>query len=311
MVTPARLQPPPTFTGVRDGFTALTWLTAVGRYFNLAQISSTDQTPHAISYLGSPGPARWFDGSGLADTCDFKTVFTPAFKKEYIPHNFAATCRRSLTNLQVTTSFPDYLSTFKELLRALLTLSTDASAKATVNEFAQSSFIDNCPKALQQIIEGYLIQHPSATLSEIFAYAEQMDRIYSFKGKHSPSTLTSAPLVSSSLSPPNGPTPMDLDTIQISLHNMNQRFNRLEQHMGRSYNTPPTSTTPNSNHPGPLTPQERQHLMNTGGCLRCRQPGHYGRDCPRYSNTSRNNRRFNQVTVGHPAESGNASDSQE
>lgn len=32
--------------------------------------------------------------------------------------------------------------------------------------------------------------------------------------------------------------------------------------------------------PPPLTPTERQRLMSTGGCFRCRQPGHQGSACP-------------------------------
>lgn len=164
MVSPARLNPPPVFKGARDGFSALTWLVAVNRYFTLAKVEEADRTPHALSYLDTPGPARWFDGCGLADTCDFQQEFTPAFKKEYIPHNFAGNCRRALTSLRMTSDFSTFLLMFKDLLGALLGYAPDESAKVTVNEFAQTSFIDNCPLALQQLIEGSILKHPNTTL---------------------------------------------------------------------------------------------------------------------------------------------------
>ncbi|KAK3809690.1 MAG: hypothetical protein J3R72DRAFT_480982 [Linnemannia gamsii] len=220
MVTAARLNPPPVFTGVRDGFSALAWLVAVNRYFNLAKIKDDERTPHALSYLASPGPARWFDGCGLADTCNFKSEFTPAFKLEYIPNNFAGACRRHLTNLRMTTNFSTYLTTFKELLGALLGYAATEAAQTTVNEFAQTSFIDNCPLVLQQMIEGHLIQNPNTTLVQIFQYAQEMDRIYSFKPDTGPKTnssvIASAPIISS-LTPSSSSshaTAMEVDHIQ-------------------------------------------------------------------------------------------------
>lgn len=32
--------------------------------------------------------------------------------------------------------------------------------------------------------------------------------------------------------------------------------------------------------PSPLTPEERNRLMKTGGCFYCRQPGHVLANCP-------------------------------
>jgi hypothetical protein len=314
MVTPARLNPPPVFTGARDGFSALAWLVAVNRYFNLAKISETEQTPHALSYLGTPGPARWFDGCGLPDSCNFKDEFTPAFKTEYIPNNFAGSCRRQLTNLRMTTNFSTYLTTFKELLGALLGYASTDAAKSTVNEFAQTSFIDNCPLVLQQMIEGHIIQNPDITLIQIFQYAQEMDRIYSFKPdnghKTNSSAIASAPIISSftSSSYPTQPTPMEIDNIQIAINNIHQRFNRLEKNMGHNNynrNNNQNNGSRNNNHcnnngfrnnnnnnnhnngnPPPLTPEERQWCKDNNACRRCRQIGHYGMDCPIYGNNN-------------------------
>ncbi|KAF9936847.1 hypothetical protein BGZ65_001998, partial [Modicella reniformis] len=237
MSSAARLNPPPVFTGTRDGFSALAWLLAVKRYFTLAKIDKADRTPHALSYLGTPGPARWFDGCTLQDDCDFETEFIPAFKKEYIPHNFSGACRRALTNLRMTTTFPIFLDSFKELLGALIGHAADKSAKDTVNDFAQTSFIDNCPLVLQQLIEGHILQHDNITLAEIFQYAHEMDRIYSFKPDNTPRPNSSAigtasllPSFSTSSSQPTS-TPMEIDSIQVTLNNINRRFNQLERNM--------------------------------------------------------------------------------
>ncbi|KAG9063440.1 hypothetical protein KI688_004323 [Linnemannia hyalina] len=224
--------------GARDGFSALAWLVAVNRYFNLAKIRDTEQNPHALSHLDIPGPVRWFDGCGLPDTCNFKTEFTPTFKLEYIPTSFAGACRRHLTNLRMTTNFSTYLTTFMELLGALLGYASTDAAKATVNEFAQTSFIDNCPLVLQQMIEGHIIQSSDITHVQIFQCAQEMDRIYSFKpntgSKTNSSAIAPLPIISSlaSSSYSAQTTPMEIENIQITINNINQRFNRLEINMG-------------------------------------------------------------------------------
>jgi len=329
MVSPARLNPPPVFKGSRDGFTALAWLLTVTRYFTLAKVEENDRTPHALSYLDTPGPARWFDGCGLADNCNFEKEFTPAFKKEYIPHNFAGNCRRALTSLRMTSDFPTFLTTFKDLLGALLGYAANESAKTTVYEFAQTSFIDNCPLALQQLIEGYILQHPNITLPELFQYATEMDRIYSFK-PNSPAH-SSAPLVSSFVSSPSSSqaTPMEIDNIGVQLHNMHKRLDRWEKNMGRNYNNGARNYNNNNNnnnnnrnnnnsnnngHPSRLSDSERQRLINLGGCFRCRQIGHMGPACPIYGDNRNNNNRQGrwvfQLNAGDASESGNAPDAQ-
>ncbi|KAF9914224.1 hypothetical protein FBU30_002719, partial [Linnemannia zychae] len=215
----ARLNPPHVFSGKRDGFSALTWIRTIKCYFVLAKIAQPDYTPHAISYLDKEGPARWFDGSGLADDCDFETEFVPAFKSEYVPHNFSSVCRKAITNLQMVSDFPTFLANFKEYLNALLSNTSDASAKSTICDFAQTSFIDNCPKVLRTMIEGQLVKDPDMTLIDIFTFADKMDKIYHIQPDTKPAksdsfTITTTPAVSSSISPSN-PMAMDLDNIKV------------------------------------------------------------------------------------------------
>ncbi|KAG0247516.1 hypothetical protein BGZ95_008633, partial [Linnemannia exigua] len=199
---------------------------------------------------------------------------------------------------------------------------------ATVNDFAQTSFIDNCPLVLQQMIEGHIIQNPSITLVQLFQYATEMDRIYSFKPDTGPKTnssaIASAPLISSLASPPSSQaTPMEIDHIQIALNNINQRFNRLERNMGHNNNHNNNSNY-NNGHPPRLTPDDREWCRRNNACFRCRKPGHAANNCFKYNNNTNNKNNNNnnnnnnkppgrwvyQVTVGDSCESGKASDDQ-
>ena len=99
--------------------------------------------------------------------------------------------------------------------------------------------------------------------------------------------------------PRSEPSPMDLDSLHIAINNLTSKVNNLHRN---AYNN---SSRNNHPHPAPLTPEERNHLMRTGGCLRCRQPGHIGPNCPKYSNNTQG-QRINQVAVCKSPESGNA-----
>jgi len=295
MVAAARLNPPPTFNGKRDGFTALSWLVAVNRYFRLANIEDDDRTPHAITYLANPGPAQWFDGCGLADDCDFDDSFTPTFKEEFIPHDFASSCRRQLTTLRMTTDFTSYLVAFKELLNALLGNAADESAKDTIHDFAQDAYIDNCPIALRQLLQAHLVQDVNANLYTLFQFGEKMDRIYHFKPdtgskSHHPTYLLIHNPSSSSSPPPSNPslppgTPMDLDHLQVQFNNMNKLLLNMNRQINHNNNSP--------RHPPTITNEEKTHLDSIGGCYRCRQVGHMSRNCPTYGNSSRQNNNRN------------------
>ncbi|KAF9913946.1 hypothetical protein FBU30_002891, partial [Linnemannia zychae] len=176
-----------------------------------------DQTPHAISYLDKAGPAHWFDGSGLEDNYKFEEEFIPAFKAEYISHNFSSICYKALTNLQMTTYFPSYLAIFKEYLLALLA--------------------NNCPRSLRAMIEAELVKSPRLTLTKIFSFADQMDKVYSIQpdsksGKSNISPIIGTPFISFPKPLDPNPMAMDLDNIQVQFNNLNRQLD----HFSHSFN---------------------------------------------------------------------------
>ncbi|KAG0220084.1 hypothetical protein BGW41_008038, partial [Actinomortierella wolfii] len=54
---------------------------------------------------------------------------------------------------------------------------------------------------------------------------------------------------------------------------------------------------------GKITSAERERLRKIGGCFRCRRPGHFSRECPRFA-SRRRPRQLHNIESSDP-ESGN------
>ncbi|KAI1290492.1 hypothetical protein EDD11_009338 [Mortierella claussenii] len=311
MSSPARLAPPPTFLGERDGFSALAWLISLDRYLKLAKIAKEDYTRHAVSYLAHPGPARWFNGASLADDCDYEREFVPAFKLEYVPAQFANSCRTQLMNLKMTSTFSEFVSTFKELLQALLSFVTDGAAQTVAREFAQTAFLDNCPKDLQQMLSGHLLNNPDTSLSQLFTLSEQLDRIYNFAptpaariAPRSPPLVT-APAVTSLYGPPPA-TPMEIDNLMF-LANIGRQA--LTNYSFRPRDNTTSSTFSDNNRPPKLSPDEKTRLLQRGACFRCRRDGHMANQCTAFGRQQQQHRQLNNVATEEiSSKSGKAND---
>ncbi|KAI1286592.1 hypothetical protein EDD11_010610 [Mortierella claussenii] len=283
-----RIPAPFVFDGKRDGFTALSWLRAVHRYFVAAALNPATFTIHAIAYLAA-APAQWFDGSGLPDECHFKDVFVPAFKKEFVPINFARNCRSRLGKLELTSDFTTFITEFKMLLTALhADADNTPHAIAVIDDFARAAFIDNSPQLLQQMLLAYEISNPTVTLSELFSLSEQYDRIFHFKPdpRDPTSSSTSATSAAPTLSSLMSATPALPPTIPMDLDNLSLLFNMLSRHQqNNNKNRQPYSQNRNqgSNNiapRAPLTDAERDRCRRQGLCFKCRQQGHSSFNCP-------------------------------
>jgi hypothetical protein len=70
----------------------------------------------------------------------------------------------------------------------------------------------------------------------------------------------------------SGPSPMELG-------NLNTRYGKTPRPQGNSRWMPKTNANPGN---GPrLSPEERKHLLDSGACFVCKEPGHLARDCPK------------------------------
>ncbi|KAG0289096.1 hypothetical protein BGZ98_003988 [Dissophora globulifera] len=169
----------------------------------------------------------------------------------------------------------------------------------------RTAFLAGAPPQLRQMLEVVIANAGTETIDmpRLFKSAEEFGRIFNTDDI---STGAKALALAGS---PTDPNAMEIDSIQLQLNNINRQLSNIHRSASNRNNSNYGNNRNNSHgYPAPLSQNERDHIMRTGGCLRCRQPGHYGRDCPRFGNGSNNGRRINQVTVGNLAESGNASD---
>ncbi|KAF9547106.1 hypothetical protein BGW38_009645 [Lunasporangiospora selenospora] len=175
---------PEKFQGKRDGFSALTWLRSVRRYFLATSTPENIKTVVAASLLGEEA-GQWFDGSSLPDDTSFPE-FERRFKLAYIPSDFDSVLRSRLATLRMSTTVDAHVAEARRLLTALLADASSDLTRIELQKLAHVSFLEGCPKSLQQLLRALMV---SQTLSvyQLFEAAEQYDRVYNFTpdGKNS------------------------------------------------------------------------------------------------------------------------------
>lgn len=293
---------PERFDGSVDGFSALTWLRTVKRYFLATSVPTLLQTVHAVSFLGQTA-SRWFDGSGLADTTPFSD-FETSFLAYFVPPDFSNVLWREMMSLRMTTTVEAYVQKANETLTALLATETVATREA-IERSANITFLQGCPKALREILEAVQIRE-TLSIRDLHQSAIRYDRIYHFRPDDIAANGTAAALLArtntqSSVvaaqlrSAPVESSAMDIDSLRMELNVLRRDLQYLRQQ--------PRS---NNGSLAPLTPAERQHLREIGGCFRCRRPGHNQYNCP--SSPARRPTRVNNIgtaSVPSPAPLGN------
>jgi len=300
---------PAAYDGVRDGFSILNFLQRMRLFFAGAEIAAERQTVVTLAFAGDEA-VSWWTLLAMPNNTPFATFssllateFSPVKFKEHILSLAMKMKMATPTNL---TNVMAYITLARKYYLFLQSYYTDNNAM--LNDTIRTAFLAGAPLQLRQMLEVVIVNAGTDTVDihQLFKSAEEFGRIFN-SDDISPGAKALA--LSGSTAGTTNPNAMEIDNIQLQLNNINRQLSN----MNRSFNNRNGNNNNNRNNygnPAPLTQNERDHLMRTGGCLRCRQQGHFWRDCPKYGNNNNNGRRVNQVIVGNPAESGNASDDQ-
>ncbi|KAG0301748.1 hypothetical protein BGZ99_003335 [Dissophora globulifera] len=253
---------PDKFDGALDGFSALTWLTAVRRFLRVSNVAETFHTVVAISFLGT-NAARWFNGCGLKDTCAFD-LFEDKFKLRFIPKDFGNQVRARVASLRMSSTVENYVAEARDLLTVLLEQAADDSARREIESFVYISFIQGCPNALNELLRALQVT-TTLDIYGIFQAAGQYDQVYHFKPDSKSQVgsslgLTQSSVVAAQLQSVN-PMAMEIDNLRLEVNALRSQLNGK----GKL---------------APLNAAERQRLQKRGACFKCRQDGHMARECP-------------------------------
>ncbi|KAF9410774.1 hypothetical protein BGZ76_005441 [Entomortierella beljakovae] len=285
---------PPTFNGTCDGFIVLAWLGAFHRFFKGANIPDAQQTLHAVVFLTGPA-SLWWEAQGVPDEISYAT-FEKAFLEEFIPAGFVDHVRHLLVTVKFESTLSEYVTLVRKYMNILCTSEMPEGAHQELDKTARAAFLQGCPHDLKQMLLALEIgQNAPSNLHALLNAAEQFDKLYHFKPNGLPVSYNPSrhpPVLHS----PNNPMAMEIDSLRLQLNAVMVALNNQSQPQFRPRsNYPPTRPNqprPPAYHPPgqyqhpsnqipPLSQEEREYLISTRGCFRCRQPGHFMRDCPR------------------------------
>lgn len=272
-------QNPPPYSGAIDADECQNFIDNQEEYYTVVNLAATEWVQYTALNLTSEAKS-WWRSSGLNLSSPW-VEFKKSFLDFHTPPNAVAAAREALETLrQGKRTVAAYTHEFRKLRRRVPTLDDDTA----LHWFMKGLVPDTSKEVKLRQPASLDIAISQATLIHAILFPE-------------------APTVNT---PKNEPSPMDLDSLHLAINNLTTKFNNFHKNNNRNRN----NSTNNNVHPPPLTPDERDRLMSSGGCLRCRQPGHFGRDCPKYRNNNHPGHRINQVNVGDSPASGNASDNQ-
>ena len=289
-----KIRAPESYEGERDGFKCEAWLATLRRYLIGAHVPVAERTLHSVMLLKGPA-ALWWEGLRLPDDSHID-IFVDRFREAFRPRNFIESVRAELLRIKMTSSLAAYVTKFRRLV-AVLTPEGAGALNVAVEEFGRTVFMQGLTPELHRMIFANM-QLATANIEDVINAAEYYTN---FIGTGtSSSSIPPAP-------PRHNPNDMELDHLAIPgldnhalqvvvnairqaqqqqpNHQRQYRPNNQQRSRPNNYSQQPWGRTNHNNrnnssnqwaHLPPLTPAERQNLIETGGCFKCRKGGHQG-----------------------------------
>jgi Retrotransposon gag protein/Zinc knuckle len=245
---------PTPYTGEIDAEECLNFMDSCEEYYSILQLAIALWVKFVV--LNLTGDARsWWRTSEMTITTPW-SEFRAAFIARFTPPDSVNKARESLKNLkQGRKGVATYTAEFRRFLRLIPNMDKgDALYVYLTGLEAETSKQVRLrqPTSLAAAITEATIVH-SILFPDGFPQALPQARV--------------APAV------PVDSMAMELDNIRLELNALRSAFSKRR-----------TGTL------GPLTQTERQQLIETGSCFKCRQPGHMANACPlRSSGNARSN----------------------
>src|SRR5690554_3038105 len=267
-----RMRPPTPYEGQRDGFLYEAWLASLRRFLIAANIPVEQRTLHSVMYLAGTA-ALWWEGLRRPDSTPIDD-FVALFRGAFCPRNFLESVRSELLRITMTSTLGEYVTRFRRYMAVLTP--DDSNGTDSLNSLGRSAFISGLPDDLKRNLYAQLDLN-TAPIDMVINVAEYFDSLNSSRTSASapapgPSSYWPATSAISSsatpmaAAPPRDPMAMELDNLRLELNAVRRQL----QHQNQSR---PSNQLPR------LTNEERERLRASGGCFRCRAPGHHARQC--------------------------------
>lgn len=286
---------PSTFDGTNQRNTSI-WLFEVELYFKATGTTDPRCVPIVVTFLKGVALTWWESDVRQREHTqsppvtmweDFKTVF----RHRFLPIEASKTARAVLQTIRQYRSVAGYVAEFMKQL-------------ALIPDMAVADQIDNFTRGLKPAVQKEVVLKSPSTLDEAMNFATRCDlllaRIPRTGQSNYRSPHYSAPFYanhnrgSSSYSSSNagGSQPMELGKMEEDADDS------YELDDGKANDNPPDDVNDfnymQSNYPIPnnknrvpnITKEEFARCRRLGLCLRCKQPGHIAKNCPRFSSSS-------------------------
>ncbi|KAF9112092.1 hypothetical protein BGW39_004176, partial [Mortierella sp. 14UC] len=203
----------------------------------------------------------WWRSSGLTGSSTWAD-FKKEFLKFHTPPNAVAAAREGLESLrQGKRTVAAYTHDFRRLHRRVTGLDTGTALHWFM-------------KGLERDTSKEVRLRQPQSLDEAISVATMIHALLYPEGPTNASVS------------PSTPAPMDIDTLLVTLHNLQTQVNSFQKQNGSATSYPPK-----------ITQKEKEFLKAKGGCFKCRKLGHMSKQCRTFPDQPRANQSYHVNNV--------------